>query len=249
MSLRIHSRQNPPNLLMADDLSRIALVYMEEKKPSESAPPLETAISFREQVLGAEHPAILAELDRLGAIWIALRDYPKAEDTFRRAMIIRERLLGPNDAGLITTVEGLAYAQFGQKKFAEAEPGYKRLLDLWIVSTGDPGHPMVALTLDKIAVFYRAQDRWEEGTDAAERANALRALFFANGLSQEATARQAHGDKKDAARMFAQALEALDETRPEHADLRKQLDQNLADLKIEVKPRKAAPKKADAKTK
>ena len=238
MSLRIHSRQSPPNVQMADDFSRIALVYMEEKKPVESTPPLETAISIREQVLGAENPSILGELDRLGAIWIALREYPKAEDTFRRALIIRERLLGPNDAGLISTVEGLAYAQFGQKKYAEAEPGYKRLLGLWAVSTGDPTHPMVAMTYDKIAVFYRAQDRWEEGTAAAESANAMRAIFFAVGLSQEATARQAHGDKKEAAELFAKALAALDESRPEHAEFRKQLEQNLAELEIEVKPRK-----------
>ncbi len=106
-----------------------------------------------------------------------MRDYAKAEETFRRPLVIRERLFGPLDAGLIPTVEGLAYAQYGQQKYAEAEPGYKRLLILWVLSTGDPFHPMVAMTLDKMAVFYRAQERWEEGTDAAEKANAARAIF------------------------------------------------------------------------
>lgn len=248
LSLRMHGKQGAPNLLMADDLSRIALVEMGQNKPLDAAPPLETAISFREQVLGAEHPAILSELDRLGSIWITLREYAKAEDTFRRAMIIRERLLGRNDAGLISTVEGLAYAQFGQKKYAEAEPNYKRLLGLWMFSTGDPIHPMVALTYDKLAVFYRAQDRWDEAVDAADRANALRAMFLSVGLSQEASARQAHGDKKDAARLFTQALAALDESRPEHVELRKQLEQNLKDLETELpKPRKPAPKKGPTK--
>lgn len=61
--------------------------------------------------------------------------------------------------------------------------------------------------------------------------------FLATGLSQEATAGQAHGEKKDAARLFAQALAALDESRPEHADLRKQLIQNLKELEVEVKPK------------
>ena len=46
-----------------------------------------------------------------------------AEATFRRALVIRERLLGPDNSGLITTVEGLAYAQFGEKKYDEAESG------------------------------------------------------------------------------------------------------------------------------
>ncbi len=62
-SLRIHSKQGSPNLLMADDLSRIALIYMDQHKPAESAPPLETAIQFREQVLGADHPAIRSSTD------------------------------------------------------------------------------------------------------------------------------------------------------------------------------------------
>jgi tetratricopeptide (TPR) repeat protein len=243
LSLRIHSKQGAPNLLMADDLSRIALVYMDEKKPQDSAPPLQTAIQFREQILGADHPAILAELDRLAAIWISLRDYEKAEETFRRARVIRERNFGPNDAGLLPTLEGLAYAQFGQKKYADAEPNFKRLLELWVISTGDPWHPMVSLTWDKLAVFYRAQDRWDDGTRAADHAIAGRQVFLATGLAQEATALQAHGDKKEAARMFAQALATLDESRPSQAEFRKQLEQNLKDLEIEVKPRRPAPKK------
>jgi len=148
-------------------------------------------------------------------------------------------------ADLIPSIETLAYAQFGQKKYAEAEPGYKRLLALWAFSTGDPAHPTVAVTLDKMAVFYRAQDRWDEGTEAAEKANAFRALFLANGLSQEATARQGHGDKKEAVRLFTQALRVLDESRPEHEQLRQQLEKNQAELAIEVKPppRKAGTKK------
>lgn len=243
-----HIRENgPESLPVADDFSRIALVYMVQQQPELAAPPLQSAIAIREKVLGAEHPAILSELDRLGAAWITLREYAKAEDTFRRALVIRERLLGPTDAGLISSIEGLGYAQYGQKKFDEAEPNYLRLLALWKSSTGDPAHPMVAMTLDKIAVFYRTQDRWEEGTRAAEDATALRELFLANGLSQEATARQAHGDKKSAAKLFAQALGVLDESRPEHTELRAQLEKNLEELQIEVKPRKSAPKKATDK--
>jgi tetratricopeptide (TPR) repeat protein len=244
-----HSRENgPESLPVADDLSRIALAYMEQQKPELSAPPLQSAIAIREKVLGAEHPAILSELDRLGAAWIALREYAKAEDAFRRALVIRERLVGPTDAGLISSLEGLSYAQFGQKKYEEAEPNYLRLLSLWKVSTGDPAHPMVAMTLDKIAVFYRKQERWEDGTRAAEDANALRELFLANGLSQEATARQAHGDKKSAAKLFAQALGVLDESRPEHTDLRAQLEKNLEELQIEVKPaRRSVGKKSSDK--
>jgi tetratricopeptide (TPR) repeat protein len=218
------------SLVVADDFSRMALVKMEMKNPALAASDLIAAIRIREKILGAEHPAILPELDRLAAAWIPQREYAKAEEVFRRALIIRERLVGPMHADLMPTVEGLAYSQFGQKKYAEAEPGYKRLLALWIFSTGHPDHPMVALTLDKIAVFYREQGRWEEGLEAAERANALRALFLANGLSQEASARQAHGDKNEAARLFAKALDVLLGDRAEYAELRQQLETNLKEI-------------------
>lgn len=235
----MHTRvSGADSIPVADDYSRMALVYMDDVKPALAAPALLRAIQIRETVMGAEHPAILSELDRLGTIWLALREYSKAEETFRRALIIRERLLGPQDPGLISTVEGLAYALYGQKRYAEAEPGYKRLLSLWILSTGQQDHPMVAMTLDKMAVFYRAQNRWEEGTEAAETATAIRALFLANGLSQEASARQAHGDKKDATRLYNRALDALDESRPEYTALRQQIEANLKDVIVEVKPRK-----------
>jgi tetratricopeptide (TPR) repeat protein len=239
-----HMRENGADSLpVADDLSRMALVYSDDHKPALAAEPLERAIRIRETVLGAEHPAILGELDRLGSILINLRDYPKAEATYRRTLVIRQRLVGPNDAGLITCVEGLAYALFGQKRYDEAEPFYKRLLMLWISSTNDATHPMVALTLDKVAVFYRAQGRWQEGTDAAEKANALRGLFLASGLAQEAAQREAHKENREAIRLYQQSLSVLDESRPEHTALRDEITKDLKELGVDPRPRKAPPKK------
>jgi tetratricopeptide (TPR) repeat protein len=90
------------SLNVADDFSRMALVYVDDHKAALAAEPLQHAIQIRETVLGAEHPAILSELDRLGPILLNLRDYPQAEDAYRRATVIRERLLGPNDASLFS---------------------------------------------------------------------------------------------------------------------------------------------------
>jgi len=239
-----HIRDNGADSLpVADDFSRMALVYADDHKPALATEPLERAIQIREVVLGAEHPAILGELDRLGSILINIRDYPKAEATYRRALVIRQRLVGPNDPGLIQCVEGLAYALFGQKRYEEAEPFYKRLLMLWISSTGDATHPMVALTLDKVAVFYRAQGKWPEGTDAAEKANALRGLFLASGLAQEATQREAHSENREAIRLYQQALSVLDDARPEHTALRDEISKDLKELGVDPRPRKAPPKK------
>lgn len=244
-----HVRFNgPQSLLAADDFSRIALLYATEKKLDLAIAPLQQAINIRETVLGAEHPAILSELDRLAAIQITLRSYADAEETFGRALVIRERLTGPKNADLIASVEGLAYAQFGQKKYDEAEQGYKRLLALWIFAAQQPDHPMIALTLDKIVVFYRAQKRWDEAEDAAGKAIAIRGLFLANGLNHEAAERLAHDDTPGAIKLLQRALGALDESRPEHTELRSELQAALKELAAPPKPVKPATTKSPKST-
>jgi tetratricopeptide (TPR) repeat protein len=239
----------PQSLQVADDWSRIALAYTAENQADAAIPPLQTAIKIREAVLGAEHPAILSELDRLAALQLAVRSYADAEESFRRSLVIRERLAGPMSGDLITSVEGLAYAQFGQKKYDEAEQGYKRLLNLWVVSTNQPDHPMIAMTLDKIEVFYREQKRWDEAEDAAGKAIAVRGLFLANALKHEAAEHLAHDDKPGGVQLLQRAVDALDESRPEHTKLRGQLQAALTELAPQQKPAKpTAPKSTKSTT-
>jgi len=234
-AMRSHVRQfGAESVQVADDFSRIAILYLDQKQPEEAAPVLEHGIDIREKAMGAENPSILSDLDRLAAVRITLREYDKAETAFRRALVIRERLLGPMHAGLIESVEGLAYAEFGEKKYDDAEAGYKRLLGLWLFVTNDPAHPMVALTLDKLANFYRETKRWDEGTAASEKAIVARQRFRANGYLIEATARQGHGEKAEAERFLRAALGALDESRPEHAQARASIQKLLDELQAEA---------------
>jgi tetratricopeptide (TPR) repeat protein len=215
------------NLDVADDISRIALVQAAQNKPEAAIPTLETAIGIREKVLGADSPGLLPELDRLGAAQISTRAYDDAETTFRRALVIRERVEGSQSPDLLTTLDGLAYSLFGQKKYDDAEPFYKRLLNLWLLIGN---LPMIADTDEKIAVFYREQKKWEEGTEAAQNAIALRALVSAVGLSTEATAWISHGDKPHAIELYRKALAQLDPNRKDHDGLREQIEHVLADL-------------------
>ena len=50
---------------------------------------------------------------------------------------------------------------------------YRRLLALWEASAG-PDHPMVAATLDKMAEFYAAQERYAEAEPLIVRATSIR---------------------------------------------------------------------------
>ncbi len=224
----IHMQSNgAESLPVADDWSRIALMHSAESRLDLAVQPLQMAIRIREAVLGAEHPAILAELDRLASAQITLRRYADAEASFRRSLVIRERLTGPMSADLIASVEGLAYAQFGQLEYEDAEKGYKRLLALWIFSTQQLDHPMVAMTYDKLATFYRAQKRWEEAEAAAGKSLALKALFLSAGLQREAAEQLIREKPLDAVRLLQRALDVLDPAREEHAKAREQLEASL----------------------
>ena len=190
---------------------------------------------------------MLPDLDRLGEVRITLRQYDKAEEAFRHALVIRERLYGKDHANLLTSVDGLAYAYFGQKKYQEAEPVYQRLLGLWQLSAGKE-HPMVALTLAKVAVFYREQKKWAQGQEAADSANAIRAHFLASGLAQEATERLGEDKKDEAMALYRRALAALYPPHPVFEGLRAQIEKTLTGLQPPPKkPRRAKRSKMSAK--
>jgi tetratricopeptide (TPR) repeat protein len=241
-----HMREYGQNsITVADDWSRIALLHTSEQRLDQAVQALQIAIRTREAVLGTDHPAILSEVDRLASAQITLRYYSDAEETFRRALVIRERLTGPMHVDLIATVEGLAYAQFGQKNYDDAENGYKRLLALWFFATKQPDHPMIALTYDKIATFYRAQKRWEEGADAASKAIALRGLFLANALQNEASEQIARENSLEGVRLLQRALDVLDPAREEHTKTRESLQAVLKEMVPEASP---AVKRTPART-
>ena len=176
--------------------------------------------------MGTGHPGLLPEIDRLAIAYINGRDYDKAEDSYRKALVIRERHFGKDSPELLQNVEGLAYALFGSKKFDDAELYYKRLLALWQASAGKE-HPMVATTLDKLALLYREQNRLAEGQQAADSALAYRTHFHAAGLVKEARFLTSKAKPREALLLYKQALALLDAKRPEHTELIKQIQEKL----------------------
>ena len=118
------------------------------------------------------------------------------------------------------------FAWPGSKKFDDAELCYKRLLALWQASAGKE-HPMVATTLDKLALLYREQNRLAEGQQAADSALAYRTHFHAAGLVKEARFLTSKAKLREATLLYKQALALLDAKRPEHTELIKQIQEKL----------------------
>jgi tetratricopeptide (TPR) repeat protein len=229
---------------VADDFSRAAQLYGEQKQWEEAINALSAAVMIRTKLGGPLDPALIPDLDRLGEYQTVQRAYGEAEAAYRHVLVIRETLYGKINADLIATVDGLAYALFGQKKYDEAEPVYQRLLSLWEASVGKD-HPMVAVALDKIAVFEAAQKKYGEVHEAQERSTAIRAKFHGLGISQQATEAFVEGHANDAKAYYRRGLQVLDPPNPVYDELRGQFSEILTTLEgPQGKSQAPAPKKS-----
>jgi tetratricopeptide (TPR) repeat protein len=229
----------PASQFYADDFTRMAQIYAEQKQLVPAIAMHQIAVNIRNKIAGPLDPTLVPDLDRMGELYTTQREYDKAEDVYRHVLVIRETLYGKLHPDLISTVDGLAYSLFGQKKYEAAEPVYKRLLDLWVESVGKD-HPMVAVTLDKIAVFYAHQKRFEEARELLERSVAIRSHFHAMGISQQATEALGEGRVADTKALYQRALVVIGEPNPVTDELRKQFESMLRALD-ENMPKKASP--------
>ena len=90
---------------------------------------------------------------------------------------------------------------------------------------------MVALTLDKLTVFYREQGKHEQAHQAEARAILVRERFLAGGLMREADGMVKRGKQAEAAPLYERALQVLHAHREDHETMRKDIEQRAANSK------------------
>lgn len=212
--LSSHIRANGfDSVRVADDYSRMAQILLGQSRSEDAAGALDVALEIRGKLARPLDPSLLPDLDHMGTIQVALRNYERAASVYRRALVIRETYFGKDSSELLGTLDGLAYACFGEKNYDEAEPFYQRLLALWIATAGEE-HPMIALTLDKIATFYTEQKKFDQARAANDRSNIIRAYFLANGLSVQAAEQEREGNAEAADALVERVLKVLDPLDP-----------------------------------
>jgi tetratricopeptide (TPR) repeat protein len=224
---------------VADLLSRIADFESARKEWARAEGVLRNALRIREKAFGEDHGSLVADLEKLGSVCNQQRRYAEAEVAFQRAVRLRERAM-PQEIDLVNAIDGLAYAQFGQSRFEQAEPNYKRLVAIWS-STAGVTHPMVAATLDKLVVFYRKQGREEDARQAWKTAASVRAHNLAESVAREAGERLAAGQTLEATALYRRAKDLLSPEDSLHAELRRAVEQQMAEIRAAT--RKPAPKK------
>ncbi len=220
---------------VADDLVRISRIYLAEKKPNEALRCLVSAIGVRTKLVGSLDPGLLPALDELNVAFRAIGGggngdlCPGCEGSYRQALAIRETLYGANSNELISTIEGLADVYSSEGMFSAAEPLYLRLLALWEGLVGKD-HPMVAVTLDKLVVFYTKRGEPEKAREALARSVAIRARFLAVGLLHQAADAISQNRLAQAKLLYDRALAALGPPAPANEELVAQIKEALEKL-------------------
>ena len=148
---------------------------------------------------------------------------------YRQALAIRESLYGENSSELISTVEALADLHTGEGMLTAAEPLYLRLLGLWETAVG-ADHPMVAVTLDKLVVFYVRYREPEKARDALARSVAIRARFLADGLSIQAADAISEQHPEQAKALYNRALVALGPPGPANEEMIAEIRKALGEI-------------------
>jgi hypothetical protein len=106
---------------------------------------------------------------------------------------------------------------------------------------------MVAVALDKVAVFYAEQKKYSEAKDATERANAIRTHALAIGLVAAAAEQQAEGNPEDALALYRRAVAVTDVPNPIYDELHTEITKMVEVLAPAKKPAPKAPGKKASK--
>jgi tetratricopeptide (TPR) repeat protein len=142
---------------VAQSLHDLASLYQSTKRSKKAEPLYESAIAIGEKAPG---PALAHSLNNLG--WICYDAGRPAEPLFQRALAIFEKL-GPDHPNVAQTLNQLGnlYRQLG--RYLEAEPCYKRALEI-IDKSLPVDHPHASSLRDDYASILDKLNRSKEAT-------------------------------------------------------------------------------------
>jgi tetratricopeptide (TPR) repeat protein len=155
----------------------------------EAEPPLQQALSLREQQLGPEHIDTATSLYHLALLYEKQGKYTEAEPLYLRALPIYEQKLGPEHPDTATCLDDLALLYHEQGKYTDAEPLLQRALAIREQKLG-PEHPDTATGLSGLADLYDKWGRYAQAESLVLRALSIRERYL--GPEHPRTANSLH---------------------------------------------------------
>ncbi|KPA14518.1 kinesin [Candidatus Magnetomorum sp. HK-1] len=169
--------------------------------------------------------------------------YPESQTALEKCLEIRQRLLPKDDLDLANTLNNLALFYKSQGKYAEAEPLYKKSLEI----RESKNHPDVAESLNNLAGLYYSQGKYAEAEPLYQRSLGIveKALAkdhpnVATTLNNLAALYESQGKYAEAESLYQRSL-GIRETKlgKDHPDVAASLN-NLAGLYYHQKKYKEA---------
>jgi CHAT domain-containing protein/Tfp pilus assembly protein PilF len=145
-----------------------ASLLKEQHQLAKAKQAFEESLQLREQYLGKDHGSVAISLNGLASIYMAVADYKKAEELYKRALNITEKQ-ADNQRNLAITINNLAELYRTTGHFNDAEPLFKQALELDKSSFGTE-HPRVAIRFNNLAELYRQMGDYAKAIQLLEMA-------------------------------------------------------------------------------
>lgn len=174
-SLAIKERiLDPNNLTVAMGLQELASLHRAMGEDAQAMPLLTRSLSILETALGPENLGIVATLEGLARIHIEAREYAKAEPLVKRALDIVEMQLGPDHVFVLDGLVDLAILYSEQGLTVQANHSADKALKLIeTMRDGGSSDPKVAMTLNRLGMYYRQLGEYPKAEPLFMRALAI----------------------------------------------------------------------------
>lgn len=203
---------SPQTLIVATVLNNAGFNARIQEKYTLAQRLLQTALTIREQQLGADHVDTAQSCNDLAELYIKLLKYSEAEPLFKRALAIREQeieLIYPDTA---LTLNNLGYLYQIQEKDVEAEPLFKRALAVCKQLAG-PVHADTANVINNLALLYNKHNKYSEAEPMFQFSLAIREQQLgrfhpttAQSMHSLGTLYLTHGKDIEAEHLFQRSL-------------------------------------------
>jgi tetratricopeptide (TPR) repeat protein len=159
----------PDHLILAKILNILATVAYAQGKNDKAEALYQRSLAIIERRQGPDHPDIAKQLNHLAFVYTAQAKPTQVEAVCRRALSIWER--NSNDEfckEILTSLMALAQSCVVQERYKDAEPLYKRALNLCETSVGAE-HPDVVTHVDNLAECYSRQGNYADAEPLRQR--------------------------------------------------------------------------------
>jgi tetratricopeptide (TPR) repeat protein len=165
------------HISMEQFLDELCQAIARQNRPQDTILPASRLLEIQRQHYGPDDVRVAHGLRKLGQSYFMMREFDEAEELFLSALTIREKLHGPDDEerlmDLADLLHDLASVYWSEQRWADAEPLYRRALDIWEKNPATPPQ-VIGSVLDFLGQIRTKLGDFEPAESLLLRALAIR---------------------------------------------------------------------------